>query len=184
MTPSQRLRRVAILCCHCLRNLAFYRAGWRTNARNFGGQFWVNANGNFLSICVLEWCKLFGDERGKHYWRKVVSDPEAFIQGLLNNAEISEAEFDNYIMEMRTYRDKFVGHLDLEEVMHIPTLTITLQSTTYLYDYLLANEGEASLFADAPQSASAFYSRFLRKGGQEYGSHESGSDHTRRLTLR
>ncbi len=28
MTRQQRLRRVALLCCHFTRNLAYYRSGW------------------------------------------------------------------------------------------------------------------------------------------------------------
>jgi len=117
---------------------------------------------------VLEWCKLFGDERGKHYWGKVISDPENFFQGLLDKAGVAEVELNDHIQEMRTYRDTFVAHLDSEEVMHIPTLTITLQSVSYLYDYLLANEGEPSFFVDATKSASVFYSRLLKEGKEAY----------------
>ncbi len=66
MTRRERLRQVKILCCHFLRNLAFYKAGWRKGELIFKDQFWVNANGNFIDVCVLEWCKLFGDKRGQH----------------------------------------------------------------------------------------------------------------------
>ena len=168
MTHKQRLRRAAILCCHCLRNLAFYKAGWHRGAPKFKGQFWTNANGNFLDICVLEWCKLFGDKSGKHYWRKIISEPEAFFQGFLDKAGITESEFNDHIKEMRTYRDKFVAHLDSEEIMQIPTLSITLKSASYLYDYLLANEGEPGTFDDAPKNASTFYNRFLKDGKKTY----------------
>ena len=168
MTRRQHLRRVAILCCHCLRNLAFYNAGWRRGESIFKGQFWITTNGNFLDICVLEWCKLFGDESGKHYWRKVISDPDTFFQELLSETGVTEAKFNDHVQEMRKYRDKFVAHLDSEEVMHIPTLTITLQSVSYLYNYLLDNEGVPQFFADAPKSASAFYSRFRREGKEAY----------------
>ena len=117
---------------------------------------------------MLEWCKLFGDKRGKHNWRKVISDPEAFFQGLLENVGVTEVEFNDYTQEMCRYRDKFVAHLDSEEVMCIPTLTITLQSVSYLYDYLLVNEGEPSFFVGATKSASAFYSLFLKEGKEAY----------------
>src|SRR5271165_4315169 len=66
---TERLRRVLVLCCYFVQNLAFYRAGWDNKIfRRYRSQFWVTANGNFLDHCVLEWCKLFGDERGEHYW--------------------------------------------------------------------------------------------------------------------
>jgi hypothetical protein len=71
--------RVAIVCCHFLRNLAFYRAGWqydtylRERSHRTPDQFRVNANSNSLDICVLEWCKLFGEKRtrGKNHWLHV-----------------------------------------------------------------------------------------------------------------
>ena len=168
MTRRQRLRRVGILCCHCLRNLAFYKAGWQNGCLIFSDQFWVNVNGNFLDICVLEWCKLFGDSCGKHYWQKVISDPATFFNGLLQELRMTETEFNSYLTEMRTYRDKFVAHLDLEEVMHIPKLAVTQKSVCYLYDYLLAHEDEGNFFVDAPTKASAFYERFAKEGKTVY----------------
>ncbi|WP_424318912.1 hypothetical protein [Candidatus Methylomirabilis sp.] len=63
--------------------MAFYRAGWRERKPIFEGQFLVNANGNFLDICVLEWCKLFGDSRAQHHWKKVTSDPDKFFRDTL-----------------------------------------------------------------------------------------------------
>ena len=101
MTRRQLLRRVGILCCHFLRNLAFYMAGWRKGELIFKDQFWVNANGNFLDICVLEWCKLFVDKRGKHHWRKVITDQASFYDGLLQAVNLTEAEFEAYIEIMR-----------------------------------------------------------------------------------
>lgn len=168
MTRRQRLRRVGILCCHCLRNLVFYKAGWQNGRLIFSDQFWVNVNGNFLDICVLEWCKLFGDSCGKHYWQKVISDPATFFNGLLQELRMTETEFNSYLTEMRTYRDKFVAHLDLEEVMHIPKLAVTQKSVCYLYDYLLAHEDEGNFFVDAPTKASAFYERFAKEGKTVY----------------
>ncbi|MDD5472120.1 MAG: hypothetical protein PHP05_09430 [Sideroxydans sp.] len=134
------LRRVGILCCHCLLNLAFYNSGWKKGALILKEPFWVNANGNFLDICVLEWCKLFADARGKHHWRKTITDQTQFFEALLQAATLTEIEFDAYIGEMRTYRDKFIAHLDAEETMYPPNLALARTSASFLYDYLLANE--------------------------------------------
>lgn len=168
MKRKQLLRRVGILCCHFLRNLAFYKAGWRKGELISKDQFWVNANGNFLDICVLEWCKLFGDKRSKHHWRKVITDQVSFFDGLLRAVNLSKVEFERYIDEMRTYRDKFVAHLDDEEVMHPPRLRVARKSVSFLYDYLLANEEEDTCFHDAPPKASRFYERFARQGKRVY----------------
>ncbi|WP_136524546.1 hypothetical protein [Geomonas ferrireducens] len=91
MTRSQHLRRVAILCCHCLRNLAFYKAGWHNGKSKLKGQFGRNVNSNFLDIAVLEWCKLFADTRGKHFWRKAISGDVSFQNSLLAELGLTEA---------------------------------------------------------------------------------------------
>lgn len=168
MTRSQHLRRVAILCCHCLRNLAFYKAGWENGKFKFKGQFWVNANGNFIDIAVLEWCKLFADNRGKHFWRKVISDDVTFERDLLAELGLTETEFDDYVNQMRTYRDKFIAHLDSDEVMHIPLIQTAVNGAVYLYDYLLENEETGGCFADAQKSGLKFYENFLDEGTAAY----------------
>ncbi len=116
----------------------------------------------------MEWCKLFGEVRGAHYWKKVISTPDEFFGSLLNEAKVTEAELDDYIKEMRTYRDKFVAHLDSEETMHIPKLDVAHKTASYLYDYLLANEDEGGYFADAPRKASTFYQKYLKEAKSVY----------------
>ncbi len=167
MTRRQRVRRTLILCCHFLRNLAFYKAGWRGDVCIRKDQFWVTANGNFLDHCVLEWCKLFGDEkRGKHFWRKVITDQDVFLEGLLQTLEFTETEFASYIDDMRTYRDKFVAHLDLDEVMKIPRLRLARKSVSYLHDYILVHEDDGGFFPEAPPKAARFFSLYAGEGNE------------------
>ena len=169
MTRKERLRRVAILCCHCLRNLAYYRAGWHGDESILKGQFFINVNGNFLDICILEWCKLFGDLRGKHYWEKIVSEPQAFYADMLHELNIKESDLEALKKEMRRYRDKFVAHLDSDKTMYIPSnLTLTQKSVEYLYDHIKANEDEGDFFNDAPSNAAAFFEQHLRYGKAVY----------------
>ena len=174
MTRKALLRRVGILCCHCIRNLAFYRAGWRAGKPLFQGEFMNTTNSNFLDVCVLEWCKLFGDKRGTHYWGKTIADQPIFFAGLLKSIDLTAAEFDAYIVEMRVYRDKFVAHLDTEDVMHIPRLRVARRSVIFLYTYLLANEQVANCFHDAPENGSSYYIQSLRQGVRGYRSSTPG----------
>ncbi|MCD4674473.1 MAG: hypothetical protein K8S18_00550 [Desulfobacula sp.] len=81
MARKKLLRMVATLCLYCLRHIAYYRAGWGRGSLILKTQFWVGVNGNFIDICVLEWCKIFGDLRGKHSWKKAISDPKSFKDG-------------------------------------------------------------------------------------------------------
>ena len=73
MTRRERLRRVVILCASFARNVAYFRAeqtqigaAARARAHAFSA-FWTQVSANFLDISVLEWCKLLGDEKDKHF---------------------------------------------------------------------------------------------------------------------
>ena len=168
MTRTNRLRRVGILCCHCLRNLAFRNAGWRKGAFLLTEQFWINANGNFLDIAVLEWCKLFADTHGKHFWSKVVTQKQDFNRGLLKTLDATQADFEAYVQEVKTYRDKFIAHLDDDEIMQIPLLGFMRKSVSYLYDYILANEDDGNVFSDAPTNSGNHYSKYFKEGKAAY----------------
>lgn len=148
--------------------MAYYRSGWRGKSLILSSQFWVGVNGNFIDICVLEWCKLFGDLGGKHFWKKGVSDPQAFIDGLLNKLGMRKDEFEGYIIEMKTYRDKYIAHWDLDEKAKVPKLDITKKSAIYLYNYLLDREDQGGYFNDAPRDASQFYKDALEEGKTIY----------------
>ena len=68
-----------------------------------------------LDISVLEWCKLLGEEKDKHFWRNVVTDPAAFEASLLAHLGMTASDFVDLAKKMRRYRDKFVAHLDSED---------------------------------------------------------------------
>lgn len=158
MTRRERLRRVAILCCNCVRNVAYYRAGWHEGRIVFdeSSNIFTTVNGNFLDIAVVEWCKLF-DPKEEHGWRKIISDGDAFKIGLLEDLGIDEAEWNAYFKKMRTYRDKFLAHLDREKVMYLPQMDIARDSVIYYYNYLLQYENDGTTFEDGPSDLEAYY---------------------------
>ena len=168
LNRRQRLRRVGILCCHTLMNLAFYRAWHEAGKPHETEQFWVLASGNFADMTVLEWCKLFADSRSRHHWTKVVQDQHAFVAGLLHAIGKTQHEFDAYIEQMRFLRDKFIAHLDDEQVMTLPLLTVARASTIYLYNYLRQNEDDGDAYVDAAADPADFYSRYFDEAAAVY----------------
>jgi hypothetical protein len=168
MNNEDRIRRVVILCCHCLRNIAFYRAGWKQGDLRIKRQYWVNANGNFLDIAVLEWCKIFAERSGKHHWRKVISNNFEFATMLYAHLGMSKREFENYAKPILKYRNKFVAHLDEERVAHIPRIRPALKSVAYLYDHLLNDPIAKKCLPDAQPSATEFYAMMYKHAYQEY----------------
>lgn len=123
--------------------MAHYRVGWADAHRTLlKTSFWRNVNGNCIDHCVLEWCKLFGDSRDKHCWRRVVSDPEEFEESLFDHSGVSASEFEKEIRIMRRYRDKFVAHLDSERTMNIPALEVAYKSVAFYHAHIVASEAD------------------------------------------
>jgi len=147
-----RPRRAALLCCHFTRNLAYYRAGWDGKKPIFpNNELWATLNSNFLDIAVLEWCKLFAKTKAFHSWRKVVISPDSFLPQLYSDCGASKKHWDIYSCKMRTYRDKFVAHLDRKNLMHIPEMDLAQSAIYYIYDTMRA-EQLVSVFSGLPQS--------------------------------
>ena len=168
MNRRARLRRTGILCLHCLRNAAYYRAWNATPRTRREEQFWLTANGNFIDICVLEWCKIFGDKHAKHHWSKSVSDTGAFLQGLYAHLGIDAAAFEVLRLQVRRYRDRFVAHLDADNRFDVPPLQPIIDSTRFLYNYLIENEDDVNAFHDAPRRAEPRFTEHLLEGRQAH----------------
>jgi hypothetical protein len=170
LTERQRVRRVAILCRHCLRNIAFYRAGWKRGRVRLRveREFWSGANGNFVDIAVLEWCKLFTEHKGKHHWKAIVADATAFRKGLRARLGLSGGEFGKYARTVLHYRDKFIAHLDDDLKMRIPILWPARKSAAYLYDHLLSDPALAVHLDDFNQLARDFYRSMYTQAHHEY----------------
>ena len=141
MNRRDRLRRVLLLSCSCVRNIAYYH-GLRVDERpGLDTPFWRTIHNDFIDTCVLEWCKLFGDPKARHHWSKVVEDAATFATELERATRLSSSEFDEYRLRMRAYRDKFLAHLDSQHVMEIPHLTLARESVACYHDAVVRAGG-------------------------------------------
>ncbi|MCE4556288.1 hypothetical protein [Pelomonas cellulosilytica] len=147
-----------------MRNLAYHR-GWNAaKLERKQQEFWRTINGNFIDTAVLEWCKVYGDQRAKHHWEKCVSDTANFAEGLWQITGKTEEEFEQYRVVVRAYRDKFVAHLDELNQMQIPDLQPALESIRYLYQHLVDVEDDVDAFVDLPPNANRYYQTHLTEG--------------------
>jgi hypothetical protein len=157
------MRRVVILCCAFARNVAYYRVGFAKDARpllsagHVDEEFWRQVNSNFLDIAVLDWCKLFGDQKetpkrrvGKHHWRRVVSNPDDFEARLFARVNTDAKEFASLIRKMRDYRDQFVAHLDDGLVMNIPELDRARAAVTFYHQHIVEREAKPGELVNLP----------------------------------
>jgi hypothetical protein len=169
LSVRERTRRTVILCGHCLRNIAFYRAGWRNYKPRITRQFWISANGSAMDLALLEWCKLFADWKGKHHWSKTVTDKNGFTSGLYSRLRMTEAQFADYVETMKRPRDKFIAHLDEDAMMKLPRLRPARASAAYLHDALLTGKDTQQWFLNEEQSlAREIYAMLYKHAVTEY----------------
>lgn len=168
MTRRERMRRVGLLCVHFVRNLAFYREGMENGKLIRDNPFWRTVNFNFFDQSILEWCKLFADKKGKHYWENIVRNKSDFELDLLTTLSIDRNEFDSYSDEMRKCRDKFIAHLDSEMEDYRPFMDKALESVMYYYHYVYLHENEENNYPDFPKDLRIFYRECQNLAKSEY----------------
>lgn len=164
MSRKEKLRRVSILCCAFLRNLAYYRMGWSEEfkslldpVKNNSAEFWKTVNGNFVDACALEWCKLFADRNGKPYWENIVSDPVAFRDELLHSLGLAEEDFRKEMNEMRELRDKHIAHSDWVRMGYVPKLDVAKRAVRFYHQYVAAREAQPGDLAGLPSNIDIGY---------------------------
>lgn len=102
----------------------------------------MTVSNNALDAVVLEWCKLFADSNDKHHWSRIVGKSDDFWSALVKNLGVTKDAFDDYEAAMRRYRDKFVAHLDSDEVMDIPDFDLAERSVAFYHSHLVSKEVE------------------------------------------
>jgi hypothetical protein len=185
----KRRRRIAILCCNFMRNLAFHRAGRQNEVRDYllnrnhpQGEFWIQGHGNCLDTCVLDWCKVFADyKHGKHHWRRVLGDAERFRADLDKALGTTPAAFDDVIERIKYYRDKFVGHLDDKRTMDLPELEVARQATVFLYERLAQMIADPKEWRNLPASTEELAFVYERAFEQAKGVYNEAVRAARRL---
>jgi hypothetical protein len=145
LPKREQFRRVTLLCCHFVRNLAYHRAGKNSSGQlKRAGEFWITVHSNFLDCCVLEWCKLFVDTKngnpGEHRWDNVVADNVRFEAELFQH--INKTQFQALISAMRTARNKFIAHLDDQNVEHTPHMDMAKDAVQFYHGYIVRNEAK------------------------------------------
>ncbi len=154
--------RAVLVCCSFLRNYAYYRA-MKSKDNNYTNDFLITTQNNFMDISILEWCKCFGKAHNNYYhWRNVVDIPDKFFPEMLNSVGFDEYRFEEYRIAALRQRDKFIAHLDEENIMYIPRLRALRRTITFYYDHIidtkLCSKGQHFI------KSSQFYKHCVRIG--------------------
>lgn len=165
MTLPDRARKAAFLCCHFERNFAYYSTFRRSRLLREEG-FWLTVHGNFVDVCVLEWCKLFGNRNGKYHWQNIFSSPAQFRQELLTLHSIDDARLEMLWNEVKDYRDDFVAHLEDRESTPLPNMNIHHLLIEFYYRKLQATFPQLRYDDALPTDMDRYYRDCLTEAKQ------------------
>ena len=162
MTPIGRARNAALLCCHFARNFAYYSVFRKSPDIGKEG-FWLTVQGNFIDVCVLEWCKLFGNRNGKYHWKNALCDPEQFRRELLEAHCIDEVALKNLWNVVKDYRDGFVAHTEEQETTEIPNMNLPHLLVEFYYRKLRLDFHALQTDKGLPAHFDRYYDSCLRE---------------------
>lgn len=159
---ANKVRRIAQLSLHCIANIACYRAGWIDSEAppklKNSSDFWVRVNGNFLDAGTLNWCILFADEdKGKHDWKKAFGSRAGLNEDLYSKMSLTEQEFNEQLLAIKRYRDKYLAHMDNPSLVFYPQTQIMLSSATYLFGLIKSDPVTKSFLAGIYDDAESHY---------------------------
>lgn len=164
------LRRAILLCCHFARNLAYYQAGWEgKELKKTSRPFWRTLNGNFLDICVLEWCKLFGNDKDIYHWKKIMNNPTQFKNEMFQELNIKQTDLETAWNSIKSYRDEFVAHLEDKETMRIPTFDLPLAAVIFYHKKIIDSSPDKN-FVGLPLDIQVFYDACYSEAIDQYKS--------------
>jgi len=75
---------------------------------------------------------------------------------MLKDAAITEEDLSSCRTKFKTYRDKFLAHLDSDEIMKIPEFDIALSVVKFYYKNIANKLGEAGL-RNLPRDIDIYY---------------------------
>ena len=152
-----------------MRNLAYFRAAWDGERLVYTPtEFNKTVNGNFIDICVLEWCKLFGEHKESHHWKNIVKNKAVFKSGLLNCLEADCKGLDDYWNKVRVYRDRFIAHLDSDPMMQIPKMDWAYKSTLYYFEEIIEEYQTGPMYQGVPTDLGLYYRDRLKEAQTFY----------------
>jgi hypothetical protein len=155
------LRRVALKCADCIRQLSFHRA--LEGNRSFKQNFWIYMYNNAIDLAVLDWFHLFGYHNDDLHWKQIVEDVDLFRQGLMQSVGMTIDEWQKYRETIKDYRDKDVAHIEVRPLSQVPDMAVAIQATTYYYSIVLAELSEFRDYSAWPNQLDEYYKKSLEQ---------------------
>ncbi len=99
-----------------------------------------------------------------------MADPSNFRDEMFSELGINQTKLDREWGSIRSYRDKFVAHLDDEETMQIPQLDIALKTVTFYHSRVVAECNGLNTFHGLPADLNRYYQASWAEAEKHYAS--------------
>ncbi|WP_417345549.1 hypothetical protein [Ferrimonas sp.] len=124
----------------CLRALLYARKYHSLDKTDFN----KTCGSCFTKTLIIQWCQIFGSRNEDIHWSKLQL-PDGYPifdrNVIVDACDLTIPEWVSYHEEMKTVRDKFIAHFDLDQLRgHIPkfepALSVLLAYRQYLIDVI------------------------------------------------
>lgn len=117
-------------------------------------EFFEETSNAFLGLLIIAWCNVFASEKSDIHWSKLIKNmpkeiKEDFKKRLYTSTGLDEHEYQKFRDYIKTIRDKYVAHKDLnwmKDIWHTPhfhnMITVAKEYERWVHD-LLHNEGSS-----------------------------------------
>jgi hypothetical protein len=118
-----------------VRHLAYYRQIRKHSIKP--SSFWASTSNAHLEAAVSDWCKAFGSPKSNStHWHHIPIEGkektlEQFRQVIYK--VISQSDWEKYHEEMLDFRNKYVSHLETDNIPIVPLLDNSLK-VAFAYD--------------------------------------------------
>jgi hypothetical protein len=88
--------------------------------------FWASTTDSHLKLATIAWCNVFGSHKEDMHWTKTLAGKtvqqayDDFYFRVLAKTGFSQPEWEDYHRAMLTFRDKYVAHVDLQNLFKGP----------------------------------------------------------------
>ena len=91
---------------------------------------------------------------------------------MLEYVGIDEKEFKSLWKKVLKYRNKFVAHLDSDEIMNVPLMENTYKTITFYYTQLRKYAKEEGYLNDLPADVETYYEKCHTDAVNQYAANK------------
>lgn len=105
--------------------------------------FWIHTRNTHLLYAIIEWCKIFGTDRNESHWKKIFKKESKYFENavrerILNKAEFSGAEWNDYWKKLCDFRNEYCAHRNPDSQIPVPFMDKSFKAASAYFEFIIA----------------------------------------------